>query len=242
MKASKNQVDVLAVGAHRDDMEITCGGTIRKLVEIGHKVAILDLTKGEMGSRGSATIRKQESDCAARVLGVEQRLNLGLPDAFVENTPENRMKVVKVIRQLRPRLLILPYHSQRHPDHRKTPELLYDACHLSGLIKVKTGKLEPHRPFKIIYSCSFVDVKPTFVIDISEQMDTKLEAVACYSSQFEPDPSKPVVYPPAFDISEFMTNDARRFGYKVGTKYGEPFIQNEVLLVDDPLNLPVRSI
>ncbi|MCP4632018.1 MAG: bacillithiol biosynthesis deacetylase BshB1 [candidate division Zixibacteria bacterium] len=234
--------DALFVGAHRDDVEITCGGTVRKLVEFGYKVAILDLTKGEKGSRGNAAIRKKEAECAARMLGVAKRINLGLPDAFVENTRENRFKAVRILRDLRPKLLILPYFKQRHPDHRKAPELLYDACHLSGLVKVKTGNLKPHRPLKIMYTTSFIDVKPSIIIDITDQLEIKLKAVACYDSQFEVDPNKTMVYPPAEDIFDFIKLDARRYGYKVGKTYAEPFVIREPILIDDPVKLEVPSI
>ncbi|MBD3234693.1 MAG: bacillithiol biosynthesis deacetylase BshB1 [candidate division Zixibacteria bacterium] len=240
--AKDDKVDVLAVGAHRDDVEITCGGTVHKLVQKGYKVAILDLTMGEMGSRGSAGLREEEADCAAKILGVNSRFNLGLPDAFIENKRENRMKAVKILRQLKPELLILPYPEQRHPDHRKTPQLMYDACHLSGLSKVETGDLEPHRPSRIIYSTSFLQFKPSIIIDITEQMDIKLKAVACYDSQFKPDPDKPVVYPPAFDINEFILTDARYHGFRIEKKYGEPFFVKETMMIDDPVNLSVRSI
>jgi bacillithiol biosynthesis deacetylase BshB1 len=211
-------------------------------VEKGYKVAILDLTKGEKGSRGSTELRKKESECAAEVLGIRRRLNLGLPDAFIENSIDYRMKVVKILRQLKPRLLVIPHAEQRHPDHRKTPELIYDACHLSGLVKVKTGNLKPHRPFKIMYSVSFLDVKPSFIIDITNQMDIKLKAVNCYESQFKPDPDKPVVYPPALDMIDFIKTDARKHGYKIGSTYGEPFITKETILVDDPMSLQIASI
>ncbi|MBD3170784.1 MAG: bacillithiol biosynthesis deacetylase BshB1 [candidate division Zixibacteria bacterium] len=236
------KIDALFVGAHRDDVEITCGGTLRKLVEFGYKVAILDLTRGEMGSRGSAELREQEADCAAGVLGAYKRINLGLPDAFIENTAENRLKAVKIIRELQPYLLVLPYPEQRHPDHRKTPELIYDACHLAGLKKVDNDGLEPHRPGKILYSTSFLDIKPSIVIDITEQIEKKLEAVACYQSQFKPDPNEVVVYPPAFDIFEFIKNDALKYGYKIRTKYAEPFVIKEAVKVDDPMKLDVPSI
>jgi len=240
--SDSSKVDVLAVGAHPDDVEITCGGTVRKLIENGHKVAILDLTKGEKGSRGTLAIRKREAESAAEVLSIARRINLGLPDAFVENNRENRLKLVVLLRKLRPQLLIIPHSRQRHPDHRRSSELLYDSCHLSGLEKIKTGDLKPHRPFKILYSTSFLEVEPSFMVDITSQMDIKLRAVACYESQFHPDPKKPVVYPPANDIFDFIKTDAHRFGYKTGVQYCEPFVQNELFLIDDPLTLPVRSI
>lgn len=236
------KVDALFVGAHRDDIEITCGGTVRKLADLGYRVAILDLTRGEMGSRGNAGIRKKEAACAAKILGVKTRMNLGLLDAFIENSRENRIKVVSIIRDLKPHLLVLPHPQQRHPDHRKTPELIYDACHISGLSRLEIDGLAPHRPFKIIYSTAFINVQPSFIIDISDQLETKLKAVSCYKSQFDPDELKTVVYPPAFDISDFILTHARADGYKIQVKYGEPFWTKETMLVDDPMLLKVASI
>src|SRR5690348_8808294 len=171
-----NDLDILAIAAHRDDVEQTCGGTLLKMAEVGHRTGILDLTQGEMGTRGSAEERAQEAAEAAKILQVSWREALDIPDGRVENTWENRLKVARVIRQTRPRVVILPYWEGRHPDHYMASKLGYEACFLAGLAKlavssqpsaVSSEQPLPHRPFKIIYATLYHDVRPTFVVDIS---------------------------------------------------------------------------
>src|SRR5437868_8979036 len=175
-------LDILAIAAHRDDVEQTCGGTLLKMAQRGHRTGILDLTKGEMGTRGTAEDRAREAAEAAKILRVSWRNSLNIPDGRVENTWENRLEVARVIRERRPRVVILPYWEGRHPDHYTASVLGYEACFLAGLAKLDVeqpisharsavvqdavGALGPHRPFKIIYAALYYDIRPTFVVDI----------------------------------------------------------------------------
>jgi len=235
------KLDVLAIAAHRDDTEIVSGGTIIKLGDLGYAVGILDLTAGEAGSRGDAETRARESECASKIMGLRFRHNLGLPDAGLFLTQENALKIAEVIRKTKPELVILPYWKQRHPDHATASDLGYRGCFLAGLIKMPIPG-DAHRPRKIIYSSGFMDVEHTFVVDISDQFKRKCEAVACYKSQFEEKPGEREVYPPARNIFDYMEIRNRQYGYLIGARYGECFIQREILSVDDPLKLPGKSI
>jgi len=176
-------VDILAIAAHRDDVEQTCGGTLLRMASRGLRTGILDLTQGEAGTRGSAAERAQEAAEAARLLGVSWRQALDLPDGAIENTFENRVKIARVLRVLRPRVVILPYWQGRHPDHATTGTLGYDACFVSGLAKVDTGAL-PHRPFKIVYASLYADVRPSFVVDITPFIEQRHNALMAYKSQY----------------------------------------------------------
>src|SRR3954449_5528909 len=176
-------LDVLAIAAHRDDVEQTCGGTLLKMASLGHRTGILDLSQGEMGSRGTADDRAREAADAARILKVSYRHALDIPDGRVENTWENRLKIARVIREQRPRVVILPYWKGRHPDHYTCATLGYEACFLAGLTKLQLeGK--PHRPFKIVYATLYYDIRPTFVVDITAQFEARLQSVYAYTSQF----------------------------------------------------------
>jgi bacillithiol biosynthesis deacetylase BshB1 len=240
--AEIKKLDVLAIAAHRDDTEIVCGGTIIKLIDLGHKVGILDLTAGESGSRGDAATRQSEAEAAANIMGLSYRYNLGMPDAGLFLTQDNALKVAQVIRDTQPELVILPItDNQRHPDHSTAGEIGYRGCFLSGLAKMPISG-NPHRPRKIIYSCSFQEIKPSFVVDISTQYERKCQAVACYKSQFEEIPGQREVYPPARNIFDFMDVQNRRYGYMIGAKYGEAFFQKETFTIDDPVKLPGKSI
>jgi len=234
-------LDVLAIAAHRDDTEITCGGTIIKLADLGYAVGILDLTAGEAGTRGDASTRAEEANCASQILGLKFRRNLELPDAGLILNQEDTLKIAEIIRGATPELVILPYWRQRHPDHAAASDLGYRACFLSGLAKLPlSGKA--HRPRKIIYSTSFHEVEHSFVVDITEQFERKCQAVACYKTQFEERPDVREVYPPARNIFDYMEVRARQYGYMIGVKYAECFIQKEKFAVDDPLKLPGKSI
>src|SRR5205085_11179914 len=176
-------LDILAIAAHRDDVEQTCGGTLLKMAERGYRTGILDLTQGEMGTRGSAEDRAREAADAAQILKVSWRAALDIPDGRVENTWENRLKVARVIRQQRPRVVILPYWKGRHPDHYTCSVLGYEACFLAGLAKLELGAA-PHRPFKIVYATLYYDIRPSFVVDITEQFEARLQSIYAYKSQF----------------------------------------------------------
>ncbi|HET9743121.1 MAG TPA: bacillithiol biosynthesis deacetylase BshB1 [Terriglobales bacterium] len=249
-------LDILAIAAHRDDVEQTCGGTLLKMAQKGHRTGILDLTRGEMGTRGTAADREREANEAARILRVTWRHPLDIPDGRVENTWINRLKIARVLRQMRPRVVILPYWQGRHPDHYTCSTLGYEACFIAGLKKleiekklqeegikaVTADKLPPHRPFKILYATLYYDVRPTFVVDISEQFDTRFEALMAYQSQFEDQEEGRGLFPRRNEIRDRIHSMSRFYGMMAGVHYGEPFLQKEVGLVDDLLEIPVQSI
>jgi bacillithiol biosynthesis deacetylase BshB1 len=233
--------DVLAIAAHRDDVEQTCGGTLLRMAARGLRTAILDLTQGEAGTRGTAEERAAEAAEAARLLGVGWRRALDLPDGAVENTLENRIKVTRVLRALRPRVVILPYWEARHPDHATTATLGYEACFLAGLAKVDTGQPH-HRPFKIVYASLYADVRPSFVVDITPFVEQRHAALMAYRSQYASQPAGNALFVPEEEIRERTFAEARHYGLLAGVRYGEPFVQKEVGLVDDLTLLPVQSI
>jgi bacillithiol biosynthesis deacetylase BshB1 len=234
-------VDILAIAAHRDDVEQTCGGTLLRMQSKGLLTAILDLTQGEAGTRGSAAERAEEAAAAARILGVSWRDALDLPDGRVENNYENRLKIVRVLRELRPRVVILPYWQGRHPDHSTTATLGYEACFLAGLARVDTGA-PPHRPFKILYASLYADVRPSFIVDISPFVEQRLESLLAYRSQYRTQTQGSGLFVPAGEIRERTLAEARHYGLLAGVRYGEPFVQKEVGLVDDLMLVPVASM
>ena len=234
-------IDILALAAHRDDVEQTCAGTLLKMAERGHRTGILDLTQGEMGTRGSMEDRAREAAEAARILKVSWRHALDIPDGRVENTWENRLKVASVLREQRPRLLILPYWEGRHPDHYTASILGYEAAFLSGLTKLPLGGAAC-RPFKIIYASLYRDVRPTFVVDITDQFETRFASLMAYKSQFTDQEAGSGIFPAAREIRARIESMARFYGMMGGVMYAEPFVQKEVGLVDDVLAIPVKSI
>jgi bacillithiol biosynthesis deacetylase BshB1 len=254
---SSTALDVLAIAAHRDDVEQTCGGTLLKMAQRGQRTGVLDLTQGEMGTRGTAEDRAREAADAARILGVGWRRALDIPDGRVENTWENRLKVASVIRETRPRVVILPYWKGRHPDHYTCSVLGYEACFLAGLAKLalssqlsafsqastdQGGPLAPHRPFKIIYATLYYDVRPTFVVDISQQFEAKFASILAYKSQFSDQEAGRDLFPAHNEIRARVDAMARYYGMLGGVTYAEPFLQKEVGLVEDLLAIPVKSI
>lgn len=233
--------EVLAIAAHRDDVEQTCGGTLLKMRARGLRTAILDLTRGEAGTRGSAAEREAEAAEAAKILGVVWREALDIPDGRVENTYENRVKVVHALRRVRPRVVILPYWTGRHPDHYTTATLGYEACFLSGLAKLDTGTA-PHRPFKIVYASLYADVRPSFIVDIDPWIEDRHRALMAYRSQYANQQAGSGLFVPEEEIRERTFAEARHYGLLAGVTYGEPFVQKEVGLVDDLTLLPVASM
>jgi N-acetylglucosamine malate deacetylase 1 len=239
------QVELLAIAAHRDDAELTCGGTLARAVRAGHRVGILDLTQGETGTRGSADLRAAEADAAARTLGVHVRTNAGLPDAHLANDEPSRAVIVRLVRELRPRVVILPFPVGRHPDHRLASELGRDACYLAGLAKYAPGSgLEPHRPFKVLYALAYREdpVKPTFVVDISDTFDAKMAAIRCYASQFDGAKAAGEIFPTGQDLYELIRVQSAHYGSLIRTAYGEPYFTHETVAVDDVLTLGVSSL
>jgi LmbE family N-acetylglucosaminyl deacetylase len=314
---SSASLDILAIAAHRDDVEQTCGGTLLKMAQRGRSTGILDLTQGEMGTRGSTKERAAEAAEAARILQVSWRQALDIPDGRVENTWENRLKVARIIREQRPRVVILPYWKGRHPDHYTASVLGYEACFLAGLAKLgktavsaqqsalshETGvrsresvvsggsaqkkklplqkisarpspasemssgasveahafsrgkpdreerpalaavaSLAPHRPFKIVYATLYYDIRPTFVVDITEQFEARLLSLYAYKSQFTDQAAGANDFPAHAEIRERVATMAGFYGLLAGVKYAEPFLQKEVGLVEDLLEIPVKSI
>ena len=272
-------LDILAIAAHRDDVEQTCGGALLKASQRGQRTGILDLTQGEMGTRGTADDRAREASDAARILGVIWRRALDIPDGRVENTWENRLKVASVIRETRPRVIILPYWKGRHPDHYTASVLGYEACFLAGLAKLDPGKafssqpsaaseseslgssgqarvsgplarrqdagatfLAPHRPFKIIYATLYYDIRPSFVVDIGEQVEGKFASILAYKSQFSDQEAGKDLFPAHDEVRTRVEAMARFYGMLGGVSHAEPFLQKEVGLVEDLLAIPVKSI
>ena len=263
-------LDILAIAAHRDDVEQTCGGTLLKMAQRGQRTGILDLTQGEMGTRGTAEDRAREAAEAAKILRVSWRHALDIPDGRVENTWENKLKVAHVIREQRPRVVILPYWEGRHPDHYTASTLGYEACFLAGLAKLDVSvarapspanseeppapltagrrqdagatKLPPHRPFKIIYATLYYDVRPTFVVDITELFEMRFQALMAYKSQFSDQEAGKDLFPAQTEIRARIEAMARFYGLLGGVTYAEPFLQKEVGLVEDLTLIPVKSI
>ncbi len=237
-------IDILAIAAHRDDVEQTCGGTLLAMNARGWATGILDLTQGESGTRGTAADREAEANAAARILKVAHREALDLPDGNVENTLANRLKLAAVIRRLRPRVVILPYWQGRHPDHYTSATLGYEACFVSGLAKVATpGESHPpHRPYKILYASLYADVRPSFVVDITPFAEQRLQALLAYRSQYGAQTEGTGLFVPEEEIRERTFATARHYGLLAGVRYAEPFVQKEVGLVDDIVILPVQSI
>ncbi|HZT68944.1 MAG TPA: bacillithiol biosynthesis deacetylase BshB1 [Terriglobia bacterium] len=236
------KLDVLSIAAHRDDTELTCGGTIIKMVEAGYRVGILDLTAGESGTRGNAALREREAAKASRIMGIAHRGNLFMPDAGIEHLREYKLKIAQTIRDLQPRTVILPYWKGRHPDHYTTGQIGYEACFYAGLAKLPL-KGKPFRPHKIIYSSLYMPaVRPSFVVDITAQFEKKLKAILAYSSQFSREEDMQNLFPSRKDLRERVASLARHFGLMIGVRYGEPFVMREVAAVDDIVRMPVRSI
>ena len=249
-------LDILAIAAHRDDVEQTCGGTLLKAAQRGQRTGILDLTRGEMGTRGTAEDREREADDAAKILGVGWRRALDIPDGRVENTWENRLKVAGVIRETRPSVVILPYWKGRHPDHYTASVLGYEACFLAGLAKLDlrpltsdlsgpqgdTTSLSPHRPFKVVYATLYYDIRPSFVVDVTDQFENKFASILAYKSQFSDQDAGKDLFPAQQEIRARVEAMARFYGMLGGVTYAEPFHQKEVGLVEDLLAIPVKSI
>ncbi len=234
-------LDVLSVAAHPDDVEITCGGTLIRLSEGGYRVGVVDLTRGEMGTRGTAEDRAREAAQAAQVMGLSLRENLALPDARLENSFPFKLKLAALLREHRPHLVILPFWDGRHPDHVAASRLAYDSCYLSGLQKLELGG-EPWRPKKILYPLIFTPERPSLVVDITPQLERKIEAIMCYESQFGRG-----VFPTSErfrgeSLQEMVRAEALHSGRLIGIRYGEPFSQKEPMAVDDPMKLSGRSI
>jgi N-acetylglucosamine malate deacetylase 1 len=234
-------LDVLAIAAHPDDVEQTCGGTLIRMAELGYRTGVLDLTAGDMGTRGTPEERVAESELAAKHLLLTWRGNLRMPDARLENSLPARMTLAVKIREVKPRVVILPYWQARHPDHYRAGEMGYEACFLAGLRKLDPYS-EPHRPFKILYSSLYADVKPSFIVDISSQFERRMSALLSYASQYGAAGPGSDLFPAEQEIRERLGAIARFYGNLIGVRYGEPFVVKEAIEVGDIVAMPVRSI
>jgi bacillithiol biosynthesis deacetylase BshB1 len=233
-------VDLLAIAAHPDDVEQTCGGTLLRMAESGYGTGIIDLTAGEMGSRGICETRLSEAEAAARILQVSHRSNLRLPDTKLINWVEYREKLALEIRRLRPRVVIIPYWEARHPDHYHASAIAFDASFLAGLRKLDPAT-EPQRPAKVIYSSMYANVAPSFVVDVTEQFDRRMESLFCYRSQYGEQDTASALFPQMEEIRDRLAGIARFYGNLIGSKYGEPFVVKETLRVDDIVALPINT-
>jgi len=237
-------LDLLAVVAHPDDAELTCGGTLIKAARAGKRVGIVDLTAGEMGSRGSAGERAAEAAAANAILGVTARETLGLPDAGITNTPETRRLLARVLRRLQPRVVIAPAPAPfgRHPDHREAAQLIRDAVFVAGLRKLDDD-LAPFRPHKVVHCITYREdhLKPTFVVDISDTFEDKLAAIRCYPSQFDGAQQAGEVYPNGESLYDIVRHQAAHYGSLIRVRYGEPFHTTETMRVDDITALEVST-
>jgi bacillithiol biosynthesis deacetylase BshB1 len=235
-------VDVLAIAAHPDDIELICGGTLIRASQLGRKTGILDLAAGEMASRGTPELRAREAANAAKIMGVSVRENLGLPDGGIQNTPENRARVAVVIRRLKPKIVMTHSLFGRHPDHPAVAQLVRDACFVAGLKMVEPNH-PPHRPLKVLHSLSFREdnEKPTFVVDISEAFEKKLEAIASYASQFGDAVQAGEVYPNGEPLRDLIRHHAAHYGSLIRCRYGEPFYTTETMRVEDVASLEVST-
>lgn len=235
-------IDLLAIAAHRDDVELTCGGTLAKAVRLGHRAAILDLTQGEMGTRGSAAVRAQEAERAAAVIGVSIRENLCLPDAAIMNDPATREQLARAIRRLRPKVVIAPAREGRHPDHATTAQLVRDACFLAGIQKMAPD-IPKHRPHKILHALAYRQdfVRPSFVVDITAEFDQKMQAIRCYQSQFDGVTQAGEVYPNGEPLEDVVRHYAAYYGTLIRRPYGEPFFTTEMMAVEDVVSLDVAT-
>lgn len=236
-------VDLLAIAAHRDDVELTCAGTLLKAADQGYATGILDLSAGESGTRGSAELRGQEAEKAAAILGVRERRNAGLPDAHIHNDEASRRAVVAALRHFAPRVVILPFPQGRHPDHRTTSELGRDACFLSGLARYDAPGA-PHRPEKILYALAYREdpVQPTFVVDISAQFERKMAAIRCYASQFDGATGAGELFPNGQDLYSLVATQNAHYGSLIRVPYGEPFFTHETVRVEDVVTMGVKSL
>ena len=235
-------LDVLAIMAHPDDVELTCGGTLLAAAALGRRTGIVDLTAGETGSRGTVEIRAAEAQRAAAVLGVTVRENLHLPDAHLVNSIEAREVVIRAIRRMRPQVVITHARQGRHPDHIAAAQLVRDACFLAGL-KNLVKELPPFRPRKVVHAMSFREdaIAPSFVVDISEVFEKKLQAIACYMSQFDGLTQAGEVYPNGEPLPDIIRHQAAHYGTLIRRQYGEPFHTTETLRVTDIASLDVAT-
>lgn len=238
------KLNLLAIAAHPDDVELTCGGTLIKMAQQGYKTGVLDLTRGEMGTRGTPETRLHEAAAAGRIMGLTIRANLGLPDARLEVNERYKFAVAAKIREWQPRVVILPYWEGRHPDHYNAAKLSYEGCFLAGLKQLAIPG-EAFRPFKILYATTYDEtVRPSFAVDITAQFERRHRAILAYQSQFRPKKRdrKSKVHMPLDELEDRVNLTSRHYGRMIGVTYAEPFLVREIMQVEDVVKLPVRSV
>lgn len=237
------KLDLLAIAPHPDDVELTCGGTMLKMAQAGYQTGIVDLTRGETGTRGTPETRLKEAARAAKILKVKVRRNLGLPDAHLRVCEEHKVALAEAIRELQPHAVILPYWEGRHPDHYTAASLGWEACFIAGLKNYALSG-EPFRPFKILYAAAYATVMPTLAVDITQQFDSRKKAILAYESQFRPPKSelRSKVKLPLDELEDRISVANRYYGHLIGVKYAEGFVVKELIQVDDVVKMPVRSI
>jgi len=230
-----SNIDVIAFSPHPDDADMGCGGLLLKMKHKGYRTGIIDLTRAELSTNGDLKTRKAETEKASGILGLDMRKNLGLEDANIVNDKASRIKIIEAVRRYRPELALIPYRSDRHPDHENSYKLLKDALFISGLEKFRTGS-GPHRPPVILSYMLHDEFKPSFIVDISHYYDRKLEAVAAYKSQFYSDTAKKAMTHIAskhfFDI---INSRHQCMGLKIGARFGEPYYMEGSIRIDDPI-------
>lgn len=235
------EVDVVVFGAHPDDIEIGCGGTLIKLADTGRSVVLVDMVRGELGTRGSAQIREQEAAAAAEILGATARENLELEDGNLRATAEAKHKVAEAVRRWKPRMVFLPYWQDRHPDHAHASELAYEGIFLAGLPRFQTGQAA-YRPTQLLYYMGWSEFAPSFVVDITDQFERKMEAIFAYSTQFKRDASPdPQTRLTAEKTDWLIKSRMAYYGSRIGKRYGEGFLVRGTLEVEDPLTLTFSS-
>ena len=227
--------DVLAFGAHPDDIELGCGGTVAKLADAGHSVVLVDLTRGELSTRGTVEERQMEAEAARVILGAATRMNMELADGDLGATPAAKRAVAEVIRRFKPRLILVPYWHDRHPDHVHASELVYEGAFLAGLLHYETGQAS-HRPAKVIYYMGWEEFTPSFIVDISDQFERKMEAIHAHASQFTlADPSYPETRLTAPATDRLIRSRMAHYGALIGKKYGEGLLIRGILEIENPL-------
>lgn len=230
-------VDVMAFGAHPDDIEIGCGGTLIKLSQRGRSIVLVDMVRGEMATRGTIETRRAESNAATAILGAVARENLELGDGNIHSSPDARYRVAQVVRRFRPKLVMLPYYEDRHPDHYHASQLAYEGIFAAGLVRLSTGQ-EPYRPARLLYYMGWYEFEPTFVVDISAQYEQKMQAIYAYTTQFRPDDN--FYQQTRLTSSEYnwhLQSRMAHYGSQIGTRYGEGFLIRGRMAVDDPLDV-----
>ncbi len=236
-----SDVDVMAFGSHPDDVEIGCGGTLIKLSDAGFSVVVVDMVRGELGTRGTVDARDQEAKASAKIIGAMARENLGLEDGNIHVSNESKRKVVEVIREYRPRLALLPYHEDRHPDHYHASQLAYEGIFLAGLGRYDTGQ-KSYRPPRIAYYAGWYEFDPTFIVDITAQFERKMKAIYAFSTQFQPgDTYYQQAGLTSRNYDKVIVGRMTHWGSAIGVEYGEGFLIRGVMRVENPLEVEFSS-